>query len=89
MPVAFARTVSAITAEAVTLDVDHWYKGGDADVVAVTRPDGQSSAALDGVDFQRGTRYLVTATGGVVNGCGYSGEATPEFEAAYRQAFPG
>ncbi|MEJ7704403.1 MAG: hypothetical protein WKF47_12360 [Geodermatophilaceae bacterium] len=89
MPVAFGGTVSAITAEAVTLDVDRWYNGGGADVVVVALPEGQSSAALDGVDFQNGKRYLVTATGGVVNGCGFSGAATPELEAAYAEAFLG
>jgi len=40
MPVAFAGTVSETSAEAVTLDVDHWYAGGSADVVshAVAQP---------------------------------------------------
>lgn len=90
MPVAFAGTATEITADAVRIDVDRWYAGGDADVVSVAVPDGQTSAALDGVDFQSGTRYLVTATtDGLVNGCGFSGEATPEFEAAYAEAFPG
>lgn len=31
----------------------------------------------------------LASTGGVVNGCGFSGEATPELEAAYAEAFPG
>lgn len=87
MPVAFAGTVTGTTAEAVTIEVDRWYTGGDSDVVSIRLADGQSSAALDGVDFQTGDRYLVTATDGVVNGCGFSGEATPEFEAAYDEAF--
>lgn len=89
MSVAFAGTVSAVSAEAVTLDVDRWYAGGDADLVSLGLLPGQTSAALDGVDFQPGTRYLVAATNGVVNGCGFSGEAAPELEAAYAEAFPG
>jgi len=89
MPVAFAGTVSEITAETVSLDVERWYQGGEADVVTISLPDGQSSAALDGVEFVQGSRYLVSATNGVVNGCGFSGPATPELEAAYAEAFPG
>lgn len=89
MPIAFAGTATEISADAVTIEVDRWYRGGDADVVSVSVPDGQTSAALDGVSFQAGTRYLVTATDGVVNGCGFSGEASPEFEAAYAEAFAG
>jgi len=89
MPVAFAGTVTTITADAVTLDVDRWYKGGEADLVSIDLPDGQSSVALDGVEFTSGSGYLVTATNGVVNGCGFSGEATPELEAAYAEAFLG
>ncbi len=89
MPVAFSGTVTAISSEAVTLDVDRWYKGGSADLVAVRIPGQQTSAALDGVDFTEGQSYLVAATDGTVNGCGFSGPATPELEAAYGQAFPG
>ena len=55
----------------------------------VAVPSEQTSAALDGVDFGQGQRYLLTATGGVVNGCGFSGPATPELERAFDEAFPG
>jgi hypothetical protein len=87
MPLAFAGTVTAADAGRVTLDVDHWYTGGDADQVALAVPDGQTSAALDGVDFRTGERYLVTATDGTVNGCGYSGPATSQLEDAFSAAF--
>jgi hypothetical protein len=89
IPVAFAGTVTAADTEQVTLDVDHWYRGGDADAVTLAVPDGQTSAALDGVDFRDGERYLVTATDGTVNGCGYSGPATPQLEDAFAEAFGG
>jgi hypothetical protein len=89
MPVAFAGTVSGIDERQVTLDVDRWYRGGDADVVTLAVPGQQSSAALDGVDFRSGERYLVTATDGTVNGCGFSGPATPDLERAFDEAFGG
>jgi hypothetical protein len=89
MPVALAGTVTAIDDEQVTLDVDRWYKGGDADEVTVAVAPGQTSAALDGVDFREGERYLISATGGTVNGCGFSGPAEPQLEQAFEQAFAG
>lgn len=87
MPVAFAGTVIVADGEQVTLDVTRWYRGGDADLVALDVPDGQTSAALDGVDFRSGEGYLVTATNSTVNGCGYSGPATPQLGDAYDEAF--
>jgi hypothetical protein len=91
MPVAFGGTATEITPTTVTLDIDHWFTtdAAETDLVAITLPAGNTSAALDGVDFVIGDRYLVTATDGVVNGCGFSGPATPEFEAAFTSAFGG
>ena len=89
MPVAFAGTVTDVSDRAVTLDVDRWYKGGSADVVNVGLNPGQTSAALDGVEFTEGGRFLVTATDGAVNGCGFSGPASAELEGAFGEAFPG
>ena len=88
MSPAFAGTVSTVSASSVTLTVDKWYVGGTADEVTVAQPDASSSASLDGVAFEQGKRYLVTAANGTVNGCGYSGLATPDFERSFEQAFP-
>jgi len=85
MPVAFAGTVTDVSGGTVTLDVDHWYKGGDADVVTVTAPG--ENVALDGIELVEGTRYLVTATDGTVNTCGFTGEATPDLVKAFDEAF--
>lgn len=87
MPVAFAGTVTSIEKDTVTLDVDHWYRGGSADRATVSISDTQTSVALDGVDFVDGRRYLLTATDGTVNGCGFSGPASAELEDAFAQAF--
>lgn len=88
VPVAFGGTVSDVTDSSVVIDVDRWYRGGSADQVVLSIPSQQTSAALDGVDFVRGQRYLVSATDGTVNGCGLSGPATADLEAAFQEAFP-
>jgi hypothetical protein len=89
MPVAFGGTVTAIEDGQVAVDVDRWYRGGEAERVTIAVPGQQTSAALDGVDFRTGERYLITATDGTVNGCGFSGPATPELESAFGEAFGG
>ncbi len=86
MSPAFAGTVTAIDGERVTLAVDRWYAGGDAAEVTLVGPHGLE-ALIGGIDFRVGGEYLITAANGVVNYCGYSGEATPEFRAAFDQAF--
>ena len=90
MSPAFAGTAVEVGADSVVLDVDRWYTGGDADRVLLEAPGGAAAEALGyGVDFEQGERYLVTAANGTVNGCGYSGRATPELEQAFEQAFAG
>ena len=89
MPVAFAGTVTDIAPGSVRLDVDRWYTGGDADEVVLAVPGQQSSAALDGVNFVEGDRFLLSAADGTVNGCGYSGPATAELEGLFDTAFGG
>jgi hypothetical protein len=83
---AFAGTVSEVGEGFVTLDVDRWYRGGDATSVQISTPAG-FIAAMDGVDFVVGSRYLVAAAGGQVLGCGMSGPASPEFEQLFETAF--
>ena len=87
MPVALAGTVTEVDAGQVTLAVDRWYRGGDAARVTVAQPDAASSVALDGVTFEQGKRFLLTATEGTVNGCGFSGAYSEELAAFYEQAF--
>jgi hypothetical protein len=85
VPVAFGGTVTQVSDSAVSLHVDHWYKGGTADVVTVTVPAGPSTDG--GSDFATGKHYLVTATEGSVNGCGLTGEASPDLQQYFDQAF--
>jgi hypothetical protein len=85
-PVAFEGTVTSVEGETVTLDVDHWFKGGDAEQVVIDAPAGME-ALLAGIPFEEGTQYLVTAYDGTVNYCGFSGPSTPEFRADFEEAF--
>ena len=90
MPVAFAGTVTTVAEDEVVLDVARWFTGGDADRVRLDVPGGigpEAAALWYGVDFRDGERYLVTATDGNVNSCGYTAAATPEMEAAFERAF--
>lgn len=88
---AFDGTVTKVDGDQVTLAVSRWFKGGTSDDVVVTQPaagDAPSSIELDGVELHQGGHYLVSATGGVVNGCGLSGDYSNELLDIYEQAFP-
>jgi hypothetical protein len=87
MSPAFAGTATSVEGETVTLTVDRWYAGGDATSVVLEGAVG-SPALIDGFEFEVGQQYLITAAGGNVNFCGYSGLATPELTAAFDAAFP-
>ena len=86
MDVAFEGTVTNIDGDQLTLDVVTWYRGGDSEQVQITAPLGME-ALIGGIAFEVGGDYLISATNGVVNYCGYTGVATPEFRAAFDQAF--
>ena len=86
MEVAFEGTVTAVEGETVTLDVDEWFKGGDAPQVVLHAPAGME-ALIAGFPFEVGAQYLITAFDGNVNYCGFSGPSTPELRTAFEQAF--
>ena len=87
-PVAFRGVVDTVAGDIVTLTVDEWYQGGDADIVTITAPLGME-ALIGGIAFEPGQTYLVSAYDGVVSYCGMSGPATPELQQMYDDAFPG
>jgi hypothetical protein len=87
-PVAFRGIVDSVEGDTVTLTVDEWYQGGDADLVTITAPLGME-ALIGGIAFEPDQAYLVSAYDGVVNYCGLSGPASPELQQLYDQAFPG
>ena len=86
MSPAFGGTVTELTDSIATLEVDRWFAGGDADIVEIQYTPG-FEALIGTPALEVGQRYLITASDGVVNGCGYSGPASPEYEAAFEQAY--
>jgi hypothetical protein len=89
MPVAFSGTAIDVGDESVLLEVDRWYRGGDQDQVRLSAPSSDAILLEGTVAFAAGQRYLVTATDGVVNSCGYTADWTPEMAAAFADAFGG
>lgn len=87
--VAFEGTVTAVTDAMVTLNVGRWYAGGPTELVRVQAPPADLSQLLGAVDFERGGRYLVSATDGRVTVCGLSAPYTSDLAALYDQAFGG
>lgn len=86
MAPAFAGTARTVEDETVILVVDRWYAGDEAAIVELRAPAGLE-ALTGGIRFEVGQQYLITATDGTVNYCGYSGPATPELQAAFDSAF--
>lgn len=85
--IAFEGTVTSVDGDTVTLDVDTWYRGDEAvGEVVLNAPQGME-ALIGGIPFQTGESYLISAQGGSVNYCGFSGEATPDLRAGFEQAF--
>jgi hypothetical protein len=87
MPVAFSGEVTEKSADAIVIDVDTWYRGGDSDQVRLQAPDMSVTSLGSSIDFQQGSRYLVTATDGTVNYCGFSGPWSQDLADAYTAAF--
>jgi hypothetical protein len=86
MTPAFGGTVVELTDSVATIEVDRWFTGGDAGIVQINYTPG-FEALIGTPTLEVGQRYLITATDGVVNGCGYSGVATADYEASFEQAF--
>ncbi len=87
--VAFEGTVTAIADNLVTLTVTHWYAGGPTDLVRVQAPPADLAQLIGAVEFERGGRYLVSATDGRITVCGMSAPWSADLAALYEQAFGG
>lgn len=87
-PVAFSGEVTEKAGDEVLLDVETWYRGGDSEQVRLTSPDfSQTSLGDYGVDFQVGSRYLVSADSGTVRTCGFTVPWSAEMEGSWQAAF--
>jgi hypothetical protein len=86
---AFDGTVASIADGVVTLDVGHWYRGGDADQVSVQATPADLQALVQAADFQVGQRYLVSANRGFVTVCGLTASYSDDLAAMYAEAFGG
>lgn len=87
MPIAFSGKVTGQVGDDVLITVDAWYQGPGTPQVRLTAPE-TSMTSLEGTfDFRQGSRYLITATNGVVNYCGYSGPWTQQSADAFARAF--
>ena len=85
--VAFGGTVTDVDGATVTLTVDTWYRGEEGvETVVLNAPQGME-ALIGGIPFVVGEEYLISAQGGSVNYCGFSGPATPEYRASFEAAF--
>ncbi len=82
----FDGTVTAIDGDQITFKIETAWKGVDASVT-LTGPG--ASVALTGPmpDFEVGGRYLVTAAGSDINGCGYTLDYDAATAATWAAAF--
>lgn len=88
MPTAFSGTAVEVDDDSVLLEVDRWYRGGDADTVELATPDGELISLSDVVEFTDGERYLVTASeSGTVNSCGFTSKWSPQMADDFDRAF--
>lgn len=86
---AFDGTVTAIEGESVTFDVGKWYRGSGDSSVTLTQVGQGDGVVMEGVlvDFQVGSRYLVSGADGVITGCGYSQAWDASAAADWERAF--
>jgi hypothetical protein len=87
METAFDGIAAQVTSGKVMIDVGHWYRGGDAWRVELIAPAGDLVTSEGSFKFEQGHRYLVTATAGVVNSCGFTREWSAAGAATFQQAF--
>ena len=85
---AFEGTVTAINGNTVTLQTTRAYAGQVGQTVEVTATPDDISALVSATKFQVGGQYLVSAAGGQVAVCGFSGKAGGDLASIYESAFP-
>jgi hypothetical protein len=86
--VVFDGTVTAVTGDQVTFDVNAGWKGADGSIT-LTAPDTDVALLGEVPDFEVGGRYLVTAAGSAINACGYTLDYDADTAADWAAAFAG
>jgi hypothetical protein len=86
---AFRGTLVSLSDGTAAFDVSRWFVGGPTDVVRVTAPAPRIAALVQGAHLTIGQDYLVSATGGNVTSCGFTGPATGHLRRLYDEAFGG
>jgi len=85
---AFAGTVTAIDGDVVTLTPTEMFMGPSADEIEIVGATPDLRMLGGQVTFEVGQTYYVSATGGQVSACGFSGSATDsQLEQLYDLAF--
>ena len=84
--IAFEGTVRAVDGDTITISVDTWFRGDEPGEVILRAPQGME-ALIGGIPFEVGGQYLISAQGGHVNYCGFSGASTPDLRAGFEAAF--
>ena len=86
--VVFDGTVTAVSGDQVTFDVNTGWKGVDGNVT-LTAPDTDVALLGEMPEFKVGGRYLVTAAGSNINACGYTLDYDADAAAEWAAAFAG
>ena len=84
---AFSGTVTAVDGDAVTIQTTDVFTGEVGETVVVKAPTAMLRAMISATKFEVGGSYLVSASGGTVAVCGFSGKAGGELQSLYDQAF--
>jgi hypothetical protein len=84
---AFSGTVTAVEGDTVTIQTSDVFTGEVGETVVVTAPAAQLRAMISATKFEVGGSYLVSATGGMVAVCGFTGKETGALRSLYDQAF--
>jgi hypothetical protein len=85
--VAFRGTLVSMAAGSATFDVSHWYAGGPTDTAKVSATPTRLGDLVQAAKLTVGSDYLVSASGGDVTACGFSGPAAGSLQRLYDQAF--
>ncbi len=86
---AFAGTVTSVTGDQVTFEVEEWFRGGEGGEVTLTSSTGGAITPDGGPALEPGAHLLVAGDGGFAWGCGFSQPYDEAVAAAWADALSG